>query len=161
MMQFTQSTLAALETAYRQTLYEVVSDTGVIPLRVNVKSVALDRLLQQYQQTTWGLITAWNPYSRLLSELENRNRNRALAVVLRKLGLSFLPAVGRDEFGQWPAEESLFVVGLNRADALSIGQKFSQNAILYGQIGNSPELLWPFIEGAKTAEQGEQGKQGE
>lgn len=144
MTQFTQATLAALDDAYRQTLYEVFSDEGVIQLRVNVKSPALDQLLQRYQQKTWALITAYNPHSQTLSALENSNRNRALAADLKKLGLPLLKAVGRDESDQWPAEESLIVVRLNRADAIYIGQKFAQNAILYGEIGNPPELLWPL-----------------
>lgn len=148
MIQFTQSTLAALDAAYRQTLYEVFSDKGVIQLRVDVKSPPLDQLLQQYQQTTWALITACNPYSQPLSALENRNRNRTLAADLEKLGLPLLKALGRDETDQWPAEESLFIVGLNRVDAVYMGQKFSQNALLYGERGNPPELLWPFVEGS-------------
>ena len=148
MIQDTQSALAALDAAYRQTLYEVFSDQGVIQLRVDVKSPTLNQLLQQYQQTTWALITACNPYSQPLSELENCNRNRALAADLKKLGLPLFNAVGRDESDQWPAEESLFVIGLNRGDAMHMGQKYSQNALLYGEIGNPPELLWPFLNGS-------------
>ena len=145
-MQFTQTALAALEAAYQQTLYEVFRDKKIIQLRVSVKSTALDQLLRQYQQTTWALITAWNPYSQPLSELENRTRNRILAADLKKLDLPLLNAVGRDESDQWPAEESLFVVGINRLDAVCMGQKFSQNAILYGEIAKPPALLWLFAD---------------
>lgn len=139
-----QSKLAALNTAYRQTIYEVFTEEGIIQLRVNVKSFALDQLLQQYQQTTYALITASNPYSEPLSTQENHKRNEALAADLKRRAINLLSAVGRDESGQWSPEESLFVMGINRADAIEIGKKYSQNAILYGEIGNPPELLWLF-----------------
>ncbi len=141
-----QPKLAALDAAYGKTLYEVFCEKEIIQLRVNVKSLALDNLLQQYQATTWALITASNPYSEPLSKQENKLRNEALAAELKPRYINLFSAVGRDESGDWLPEESLFVMGINRADAVEIGKKYSQNAILYSEIGKPPELLWLFDE---------------
>jgi len=141
MTDLTQSTLATLDLAYRGTLYEVFREEGAIQIRVGIQNPALDRLLQQYQKTTWAFVTAYNPHSRLLRADENCSRNQVLLANLKQLGLPLFNAVGRDESGQWPPEESFFVMGIDRRDAIQMGREFSQNAILYGEMGNSPELL--------------------
>ena len=140
--QMTKSKLTALDAAYRQAIYEVFSEKGVIQLRVNVTNFVLNELLQQYEQTTWALITAYNPYSEPLSIQENQKRNEALTTEMKPIYINLLSAVGRDESGEWLPEESLFVMGINRGDAIEIGKKYCQNAILYGEIGKPPELLW-------------------
>jgi hypothetical protein len=35
----------------------------------------------------------------------------------------------------------LFIIGISKVDASIIGKKYEQNAIVYGEINNPPELL--------------------
>ena len=142
MMQNTPSNLAILDEAYQQTLYEVFTEAGTIQLHVNRRNLEIDQLLQQSQAVTWALITAYNPYSQLLDSHENHRRNQTLLDVLKPMGKPIRHAVGWDKSDQWPPEESLFIIGITRADAIAIGQQFSQNAILYGELGQAIELLW-------------------
>ncbi len=47
--------------------------------------------------------------------------------------------VGQDP--TWEPELSLFIIGISKDDVLEIGKKFEQNAIVYGKLNNSPELI--------------------
>jgi hypothetical protein len=47
--------------------------------------------------------------------------------------------VGEDP--SWAPELSLFIIGISKEEALFIGNKFEQNAIVYGVIDSAPELL--------------------
>ena len=136
------SNVASLDQAYQATLYEVFAHHETIQLRVNATNTSLDQLLQDHQVATWALITAYNPYSQQLTAQENHRRNQSLRKVLGAMELSVLDAVGRDESGQWPPEKSLFTLGMSRTQAIDIGGQFSQNAILYGELGQPVELLW-------------------
>ncbi len=134
--------LAALELAYQQTIYEVFSEDQVIHLQVNVKAPQLDYLLQQHQQTSWAFITAHNPFSQLLTSAENKRRNQTLTVELERRKFTYLKGLGRDVDGHWPPEDSYFVLGISREEAMEVGQAFSQNALLYGEQGQVPQLVW-------------------
>lgn len=142
MAQNTSAKFASLDQAYQQTLYEVFASEAPLQLRVNSRNTALDRLLQQYQVTTWALITAHNPYSQQLGLHQNHQRHQALITTLQAIDLPTLPAVGRDESGQWPPEKSLFILGISRPNAMDLGRQFAQNAILYGALAQPIELLW-------------------
>ena len=47
--------------------------------------------------------------------------------------------VGQDP--TWEPELSLFIIGISKDDALKIGKEFEQNAIVYGLINETPQLL--------------------
>lgn len=142
MIQNRPSHLAILDEAYKKTLYEVFTNEGTIQLRVNHRNLELDQLLYQYQAATWALITAYNPYSHLLDLHENHQRHQNLINILQQMRLPILHGVGRDESDQWPPEDSLFIVDISRENAITLGQQFSQNAILYGELEHPPELIW-------------------
>ena len=41
----------------------------------------------------------------------------------------------------WVPEDSYLIIGIPRADAISLGYDFGQNAIVVGRIGNPAELV--------------------
>lgn len=47
--------------------------------------------------------------------------------------------VGEDP--KWEPELSLLIIGITKIDAILLGKKFEQNAIVYGTINTLPELL--------------------
>lgn len=136
------SELDALDLAYRQTLYRVFSEEKTIAVRVGTQNDMLDRLVTRHYQDQWTLITAYNPRSQLQTPRTNQERNEALIKDLWPLHLPIFRAVGQDDAGQWPAEESFFVIGMGLQEAIALGQKYGQNAILMGNVGYAPQLLW-------------------
>ncbi|MEO1340696.1 MAG: DUF3293 domain-containing protein [Cyanobacteria bacterium J06635_13] len=139
---FTPEQIAALQTAYEQTIYEVYNSGQTITLSIDQEHPQLNKLMQQYHVASWAIVTAVNPYSQPLTELENRQRNQQLQTYLQRLNLSILPAVGKDCRGDWTPEPSFIILGIDRQNAIAVGQKFAQNAIVYGAINQPATLVW-------------------
>ena len=141
---YTLDEITALQTAYKQAIYEVYSEEETIQLCIDQCCPRLDALLIEHYQPnyTWALITAYNPYSQCLSADENQQRHQRLVEHLQKFKLAYLPAVGRDIDGIWTPEQSLCIFGVELKRAIAIGQKFNQNAIVYGKLNRPIKLQW-------------------
>jgi len=134
---------AALKIAYEQAIYEVYYGQATIPIKIGESCPVLDSLIAQGDRLpSWTLITASNPYSQILSELENQQRHHLLIEHLRKLQLLTFPAVGKDKEEVWIPETSLLILGIELIEAIAIGQRFEQNAIVYGELNQPAELQW-------------------
>ncbi|MBK6771286.1 MAG: DUF3293 domain-containing protein [Ignavibacteria bacterium] len=72
--------------------------------------------------TSWAYITAYNPFSRILTETDNINRNEKLKSLLSNYKLYKGRGCGID--GKWPSEESFLILGISKNDAIELGQKF-------------------------------------
>jgi hypothetical protein len=109
-------------------------------LQVGKANEALIELLQKKKAATWAIITAVNPGSVILDEADNQDRMKGL----RKEVSPFLFLAGRalDPEGQWPAEENLLVLGIGKEEAIRLGRKWQQNAILFGRKEGKGELVW-------------------
>lgn len=77
----------------------------------------------------WVLITAWNPDSKPRSRAENDVAQEHLRAELRIRSWPFVEAVG--EFKDW-REESLLVLVPSAEDALDLGRRYGQVAVLLG-----------------------------
>ena len=109
-------------------------------LRIGVINKELDNLLLTNQCETYAFVTAYNPYSALKSHEENRKLNEALfRDLIDEYQLFEGEGVGEDI--SWEPEKSFLVLGITLDDAKAIGVKYSQNAIVFGIIGEKPELL--------------------
>ena len=139
--QFTQAQIASLQTAYKQAIYEVYNGEDTIELFIGECCPELDCIIPT-ECFSWALITACNPYSQRLSEVENRQRHQKLLEYLSGLQFTSLAGIGKDRNNVWTPEQSLLVFGLNRQGAIAIGRKFQQNAIVYGELHQPVELLW-------------------
>ncbi|MFI7679191.1 DUF3293 domain-containing protein [Actinophytocola sp. NPDC049390] len=131
-----------LAEAYRTTTFRVIAPAGPIDVRIGQPSPDLDPLLCREGVHCWAFLTAWSPGGRVLPAEENRRRHRALQHRLRATGVPVLPGVGIGTDPDWPAEDSLLAVGLDRCTASRIGAEFGQDAIVVGDRDTSPELLW-------------------
>lgn len=121
--------------AYENALYAI--EAGPV-LRIGEHSAALDRLLDVHGATTAALVTAANPRGAARSHAEN---DAALAALKSTLAGPWLPAEGRDAAGRW-RETSVLLLGIARADAVALGRRLDQNAIVFAERGGVPELVF-------------------
>ena len=123
--------------AYKNTKYKVFQDDIVIEIdKLNDK---LKELLNKYNSTEWAFITAFNPYSKVLTQDENIERHNELKVLTNSYIIFEGHGVGEDP--TWEPELSLLIIGITKEDAIFIGNKFEQNAIVIGKVNSAPELL--------------------
>jgi hypothetical protein len=126
--------------AYQRTEYRVLTDPP-FTLTVAERSQPLADLQASHGASGSAFITACNPRSVRLCELENEQRQGDLAAYLMHAGLAFLHGVGVDPTGDWPGEPSFLVLGLTQDSAAALGQRFNQNAIMWSGMDAVPQLM--------------------
>jgi len=122
--------------AYKNTEYRVYNPRIVI--KIGVKNQPLDSLLKALNARTWAYITAFNPYSKLLSEASNRSRHEILKTKIGNYRFYEGEGVGEDK--TWKPEISLLIIGISHEEAMEVGNSFEQNAIVVGEIYGIPVL---------------------
>jgi len=134
---------ALLDAAYRRTHYEVtLPEGGLLTLRVDIASAALQVIHERCGVSCSAFVTAWNPRSEQQPAALNAAANEELRRRLRAQGLESWPGRGRDPHGKWEAEESLFVPGLELDAACAHARQYGQNAILHAAADAVPRLTW-------------------
>jgi hypothetical protein len=126
--------------AYQDTEYRVQSDKP-FTLQIGTLNDPLLVIHKLYRVECSALITAWNPFSQILSETENNIRQLQLKNELGRRGLKYLPGIGQHPSNNWPGEESFLVLGLNLQEAKKLGEHFGQNAIVWCGADGIPELI--------------------
>ena len=109
---------ASLWQSYKETIVEIV---------LQEKSLS-ERQLYEIWRTDFYMITAANPFSKLLTDDENRIRNQELHSVLVKDYQDILTGIGKDSMGTW-AEEGWVVRGGEEEKLISLAKRYEQNAI--------------------------------
>lgn len=128
--------MTELINAYNNTEYKVYSPAIVI--KIGIANQELNDLLISVNATTWSYITAFNPFSKILTEPENLKRHEELKV---KIGnYKFFEGEGVGEDKTWKPEISFLIVGISLNEAIEIGKFYEQNAIVVGEINGIPEL---------------------
>lgn len=118
--------------AYRRTEYRIGAPYNLV-LKVDQNTAGLPG-------GPWAYLTAWNPGSKPLPRLENRNRQFELESLLCDERVTTVPGTARDPAEEWPDEEGVLVLGLSRERAVELGRTFGQNAVLIG-VGEGPVQL--------------------
>ncbi|MDX3894255.1 DUF3293 domain-containing protein [Pusillimonas sp.] len=131
---------ASLLKAYRQTDYRVQAPRPFV-MHIGQASQALCLLHRQYGVASSAFITACNPYSRLLTDQENAERQQRLAEAIAHGGWRSIPGSGKHISGPWPAEACFLVLGIDREAARRLGRAFEQNAIVFCEADFVPELM--------------------
>ena len=93
-----------------------------------------------FSSRAFAIVTAHNPSSEKLSDEENERRHKELQEVLLKRSATFGPSVGESPDGAW-REEGVIVYDVALEEALELGKRFEQHAVLYGQ-GERVALAW-------------------
>ncbi len=93
-----------------------------------------------FEGRKFAIITAHNPRSERLSSQENAKRHEELGRDLKALGLEHTPSTGESPDGRW-VEEGFAVFDVSPEQALELGRKYGQHAILWGE-GEKVALAW-------------------
>jgi hypothetical protein len=125
--------------AYRNAEYVVFADPHVV-MRVGETNAQLEALIRAEGASTAAFVTAANPRGESRSDMENGVANAALQNFVAAAGYPHFWGEGRDPGGGW-AEPSFLIIGIYRANAEALGQLFEQNAIVFCEVGKSPELI--------------------
>jgi hypothetical protein len=131
----------SLEEAYRNTNYTVNIESKIITINIGRDNPEWTQFLKLKNQTFYFYITAWNPFSEITSPEKNEEANKKLKERLISLGLLVYDGVGYSADMKWH-EDSFSALGGNRDLAYQLGKEFRQNAIVIGNIGELPELLY-------------------
>jgi len=132
-----------LAAAYRATRYRVCdSPLGAFLIRCGERSPELATLLAAEPVGQWAFVTAENPGSVPLGPAANAERMRQLRAAVEAAGYRYHPGRGEGPGGDWPAEESLLIIGIPEAEAVALGRRFGQLAILAGGRDEPARLVW-------------------
>jgi hypothetical protein len=126
--------------AYQETEYRVFADPRFM-LRVGVYQRDLAALHDVSGVSSSCFITAWNPLSLASTEAENAGYQAALAHDLGAQRLTFLEGIGQHPSNQWPGEPSFLVLGISLPDAMALGAKYRQNAVVWCGADAIPQLV--------------------
>lgn len=129
-----------LISAYEVTNFHVKAEPA-FTLNIGRLSEELKALFKQNNLSNAAFITAWNPYSKSLSEEENQARNDQLKNELIIRSLKFIDGFGQDPLGQWSGEDSFLVFGIDLEASKKLGIQFEQNAIVWSDIDAVPKLI--------------------
>lgn len=123
--------------AFTNTKFHVFIPSIVI--EIGKRNEDLDALIKKEGQTEWAYLTAYNPFSKELTDKENLERQSQL---LSKISdYKFYEGEGVGEDPTWKPERSILIVGITKNKAISLGREFEQNAIVYGKINEVTELI--------------------
>ena len=132
----------ALRDHYLRTTYRVTGVTPAIDIRIGELCPPLDALLDKHAVRSWVFITAWNPGSKKLAAGENQRRQAALEAEVQQGGTVFYRGAGVPDEKDWVPEESILIVGINSEDAVKLGKKYAQAAIVTGERSAPAELIF-------------------
>jgi hypothetical protein len=90
---------------------------------------------------TLAFISAYNPFSKPLSQEENLERAKELIRLVEEMGLSYTYGYGEDPSGQWPREYSLAIWNASQVRASKIARHFEQNAYVWAMRDKQAEIV--------------------
>ncbi len=127
--------------AYRKTDYRCGQGRDALVLRIDVRSDALARLYASVGHSSGVFITAYSPFSQPHSREANEAAHARLGAELKALGRPVIEGAGSDPTGDWPAEKSYFVLGVDPDAAKALGVRYQQNAIVWVGADAIPTLI--------------------
>jgi hypothetical protein len=128
--------------AYLETEFKVFADNP-FKLKVGQYSDELNTIIEKSKYSSAAFITAYNPYSKQLSDAENVARQEQLKIEIAKRGLIAIEGIGQHPSNQWPGEPSLLILGLNKEAASTLARQLEQNAFVWCDETSIPQLLQP------------------
>lgn len=130
----------ALLDAFRRTLYRVDDGWHRFVIRIGEPAPQVDALLAADGLDCAAFLTAANPLAKPLDAAQNALRNAELRRRVEAAGARVLAGEGRAEDGAW-AEPSFLVLGLSRAQADALADRFEQAAYVLLERSRPPELV--------------------
>lgn len=126
---------------YLGTHYQIGHGPDSISLRINQYSEPLVKFLIASKQPCAAIISAYNPFSQLISNEKNLASHELLSNFLKNHSYSMIESLNTDPSEIWPAEKSFFVLSLDLNASKSLGRQFNQNAIVWISNDAIPRLI--------------------
>lgn len=132
--------------AYRVTNYSFDIEECHVDFHLDEVCNPIADLIERFGSEGASLITAYNPLGKKLQPKENAEANEALLSELHTRRLQFLPAKGEEPYKSanaevlW-AEPGYMIFGLSRQEAIALGSRYKQNAIVWVSHEGLPELV--------------------
>jgi len=117
--------------AYEDAIFSINTKQGVISFKVGTIYKDILSFMKNESLKSAALITAYNPYSEILTKEQNELAQTQLIQELKNLGVDFIYGDGRDAEGIWDPEPSLFAMNIALEDAEKLAAKFGQNAFVW------------------------------
>ncbi|MBN3762095.1 DUF3293 domain-containing protein [Burkholderia sp. Ac-20365] len=126
--------------AYLETHYQVHGSMPVA-LKIGEANTTLAAIHEMNGVQSSAFVTACNPFSELLDDATNSDRQRMLAGELMQSGWRFIDGTGEHPSNDWPGEASFLVLGVSLEEATALGVGFGQNAVVWSGIDAVPQLV--------------------
>ncbi len=126
--------------AFSETHY-IVHHEAPFVMQIGQPCPELKVLMAEHNALSAGFITAWNPFSRQLTDPENKVRQEELKATLKKRGLICIDGIGQHPSNNWPGEVSVLVLGLDLKAAKSLARHYEQHAFVWAAGDGVPVLV--------------------
>jgi hypothetical protein len=135
-----------LHIAYLQTEYSIDFPAGRIWISHLSNNRELEQFLSRLKVSNWALITPHNPASRFLSESENEALLRDFEKELLNNGrikdVDYFGSVSKPKDSEIMGEIGFWIANVYPWEAIRIGHRWGQNAILTGCEDGLAEVQW-------------------
>lgn len=88
-----------------------------------------------------AFITAYNPYSEILTDEENYVLNKKLEDSAVELEYIYFRGIGLNPSGKWKGEKSIAIVNISKDSASKISKMYKQNAFVYLKRNEIAQLV--------------------
>jgi hypothetical protein len=126
--------------AYLNTTY--TTEKPELFIKIGENNMPLNVFLFDNNSFVWAFVSASNPYSAILPEDENELRHKDLMEEVKAMKYRFCQGKGIPSDESWKAEKSLLILDITKKEAIKLGKKYNQNAIVAGRINQAPELIF-------------------
>lgn len=135
-----------LEKAYLDTTYSVFVEGEKYDIKIG-KPIppVITHLLENENEKSAVILTAWNPRSKSLSSEENKERNNKLYLNLKNNKYVIYKALGQRIDASWPAEESFFIPGVTKETAEQFSVEYEQNAYVWVESEKTASLIFTHL----------------
>jgi hypothetical protein len=143
---------ADLICAYEAAHYWVDFPTGRIVLKIDQPFAGIDGF---GGRSRLAIVTACNPFSEVLGDAENAERQALLIDAVEAAGLEWFHAAGVDAQEKWTPEPSLAILDPTDQQLDAWMEAFGQNAVVVADCGGRASLrLHPRYGGSRKQETG-------
>lgn len=131
-----------LQTVFRATSYRVEASEACFTLRIGFTAPDFDDYLRRQGIANWGIVSAYNSMALACTEAENQRRQQDLQAQIKALGWRFLKGVNLADADDWRPEASCVLLAVNEAQVCALGRAFRQAAVVCGDSGSAPRLVF-------------------
>ena len=127
--------------AYLNTEYRFGEGPDAVTLCIDRRSDELARLYASSGIECGVFVTAFNPFGQAQGIEANEGAHERLGTDLRMLSARVIEGAGIDSSGAWPEERSFFALGVDLDTARNLGNRYTQDAIVWVGADAVPKLI--------------------